>query len=285
MRRTDSTFGGPTLAALDGLDCFLSLLLGELVNRVSVAQLERARLHLRTRAAQDRGAGHGRGPTESVDFEGAAHTRMGRGDVGCFGRCDRLGARLCGPRGPVAGRVSRRSRRPSSRSDLHLLRRLAAGRFRTPRFELLQLHGRTGTLELTLPGDPAVVVFQLPSTSTVGSSELTLPGDPAVVVESPLELSGWGSDVDGPWIVNCANHGIAGTWDTRPRCRRKRPRRPSGHSRTHAGGVVHARLCVGQFRASSDSFGRLLRARSRLFWVTAQCSGTRSRVRSSRAAR
>ena len=52
---------------------------------------------------------------------------------------------------------------------------------------LLELHRRTGALELTLPGDPALVA------------------------ESPLQLYGWGSNVDGPWIVNRASHVIAGS--------------------------------------------------------------------------
>ena len=51
--------------------------------------------------------------------------------------------------------------------------------------KLLELHRRTGTLELTLPGDPALLA------------------------ESPLQMSGWGATVDGPWIVSRASHVVA----------------------------------------------------------------------------
>lgn len=53
--------------------------------------------------------------------------------------------------------------------------------------KLLDLHRRTGTLELTLPGDPALAA------------------------ESPLEMRGWGASVDGPWIVNRASHALTGS--------------------------------------------------------------------------
>ena len=52
--------------------------------------------------------------------------------------------------------------------------------------KLRELHRRTGTLELTLPGDPALVA------------------------EAPLLMSGWGSTVDGPWIVSRAAHALGG---------------------------------------------------------------------------
>ena len=52
--------------------------------------------------------------------------------------------------------------------------------------KLLELHRRTGTLEMTVPGDPALVA------------------------ESPLQMTGWGNTVDGPWIVNRASHVVGG---------------------------------------------------------------------------
>lgn len=53
--------------------------------------------------------------------------------------------------------------------------------------KLLELHRRTGTLELTLPGNPVLLA------------------------ESPLQMSGWGTTVDGPWIVGRATHVVAGS--------------------------------------------------------------------------
>ena len=53
--------------------------------------------------------------------------------------------------------------------------------------KLLELHRRTGRLELTLPGNPTLVS------------------------ESPLQMSGWGATVDGPWIVSRASHVVAGS--------------------------------------------------------------------------
>ena len=52
--------------------------------------------------------------------------------------------------------------------------------------KLLELHRRTGTLELSLPGNPALLA------------------------ESPLQMSGWGTTVDGPWIVGRATHVVTG---------------------------------------------------------------------------
>ena len=48
--------------------------------------------------------------------------------------------------------------------------------------KLLELHRRTGTIELTMPGDPALLA------------------------ESPVLMRGWGNGVDGPWIVRRATH-------------------------------------------------------------------------------
>ena len=52
--------------------------------------------------------------------------------------------------------------------------------------KLMELHRRTGTLEMTIPGDPALVA------------------------ESPLQMTGWGNTVDGPWIVSRATHALGG---------------------------------------------------------------------------
>ena len=52
--------------------------------------------------------------------------------------------------------------------------------------KLIELHRRTRTLELTLPSNPTLLA------------------------ESPLQIRGWGSAVDGPWIVNRVSHVVAG---------------------------------------------------------------------------
>ena len=44
-----------------------------------------------------------------------------------------------------------------------------------------------------------------------GTLELTLPGNPALLAESPIQMQGWGSSVDGPWIVSRASHVVTGS--------------------------------------------------------------------------
>ena len=40
---------------------------------------------------------------------------------------------------------------------------------------------------------------------------MIVPGDPPLVAESPVQMTGWGSTVDGPWIVNRASHVVVGS--------------------------------------------------------------------------
>ena len=47
-------------------------------------------------------------------------------------------------------------------------------------------------------------------TRRTAALELTVPGDPAVLAGGLIEMRGWGAPVDGEWVASRASHSISG---------------------------------------------------------------------------